>query len=81
MTVVGIWETNRGQEVFEARNQGVPYVSVHESASALEAACGNVRPATQQRADPLIMDGVGPLGAVEVRDGKFEQEIAQRRRV
>lgn len=56
-------------------------MGIHESAGALEAACGNVRPATQQRADPLIVDGVGPLGAIEVRYGEFEQEIAQRRRV
>ena len=81
MTIVGIRETNGGQEVFEARNQGVPYVGIHESASAPEAAWRNVRPATQQRADPLIVDGVGPFGAVEVRYGEFEQEIAQRRRV
>ena len=56
-------------------------MGVHETAGTLEAGCLNLRPATQQRADPLFVDGIGPLRAVEVRYGEFEQEVAQRCRV
>ena len=41
----------------------------------------DVRPAAEKRAGPLVMHACGPLGAVEVRDGEFEQHVAKRRRV
>lgn len=56
-------------------------MGVHESAGALEAGLRNVRSATQQCADPLIVDGVRPFCTVQVRCREFEYQIAQRRRV
>ena len=72
MAVVGIGEPDCGNEFLEARNQGVPDMRVHEPAGALEACCRDVRPATLQRADPLVVDGVGPSGTVEVGYREFE---------
>ena len=67
--------------ILEAGYQGVPDVGTREPARALEAGCSYVWSVAQQRADPLIVDGIGPLGAIEVRYREFEQEIAQRCRV
>ena len=61
MAVVGVGELDCGNEFFEARNQGVPDVRVHEPAGALEACCRDIRLATPQRTDPLVVDGIGPL--------------------
>lgn len=81
MAVVGIGKTDRGNQIFEAGNQGIPDMGVHEPASAFEAGCRNVFPATQQRVNPFVVDGGGPLGAIQVRCREFQQKVAQWRRI
>ena len=56
-------------------------VHVHEPAGAFEAGPCDVRSASPQRTDPLLVDGVGPLRVVDVRYRELEQQIAQRRGV
>ena len=81
MAIVGVGQANGGHQVLEPRDEGVADMRVHESPGAFETLGGQVRTVAEQRADPLVVDGLRPFRTEQVRDRKFEKKIAQGRRI
>ncbi len=76
MAIVGVGQSDGRHEFLEAKDLGIAEVRIHELAGSREARCRDVRPASPQRTDPLVMDGFGPLCMEDVRYRELEQQVA-----
>lgn len=81
VAVVGVGQLDFADQILEAGDQGIADMRVHETAGTLQTLRSQIRSIAEERSNPLLVDECGPLGSVQVRDGEFEQQIAQRRGV
>lgn len=81
VAVIGIGQVQARDQRFVAVHEAVAHVQIHQLACALELDDGQVRPLPEHVADPLVMDGVGPLGPETIGQRQLKQQVPQRRGV
>ncbi|GAA4013130.1 hypothetical protein GCM10022631_26020 [Deinococcus rubellus] len=81
MPVVWIRQAQGFDQRLVVSDEGVVHGLIHQGAGALEAGRVQVRAVRQQVANPLIVNGVGPAGLVDLENAEIDQQTPQGRRV
>ena len=79
--VVRIRQLQNVYQLLISRDKRITCMRVHQIACPLQPLLGQIGARAQQRVDPFVMNGVRPLGPVEIGDSELEKQVAKRRRV
>src|SRR5262249_37907318 len=76
--VIRVRQLEHIDELLEIGHDRVAHVRIHQIARSLELRARQIPSILENGPDPLLMHCVGPLGAVEVRNCKLHEEVAER---
>ena len=81
MPVTVMRDLERGNQIFEARNQASKHRLIHALPRSLQRFRAKIRPVPEKIPDPFLMNQIGPSRAKQPGAGKADQKIAQGRRI
>lgn len=81
VSVVWVWQPDSFDECLVAGHKAIPDMGVHQVASPLKLLRLQVRTVFENIPCPLVVDSIGPFGAIKVRDSDMHQQVAKRSRV
>lgn len=76
VAIIRIRQLENANELIKICNKRVAHMGVHQVAGPLEPFSGKVVSASEQSVDPFIMHSVRPFGAIQVRNSKFQKQVA-----
>ena len=75
VAIIGIRKPDDFDEIFVSFHECIAHVHVHQIAGPLQLFPREVGAVGKQGVDPLVVDLVRPLGAIEIRNGEFEKQV------
>jgi len=81
MSVIRVRQRDGVDERLVASHKAIPDMGVQQVASSLKLFRLHVRTVFENVPHPLVVDGIGPFGAVKFRDRDMPQQVAKRSRI